>query len=145
MQVSLYKFRWCKRQPLVQRYIGKMVTLEQFQETQPGITGVLDIMSHRKGHVPHVTRLIVESTRRTASGKYRPTSLTLNIVLPLVVIGMPVQFAHGPRLNLHQRRRNSRCHRKVGRVGNTHRAPWHTLWLLSQHMMAKGRWYCPNR
>src|SRR2546430_1248759 len=60
MQMGLDEFGWRQCHPLIERDIGKVVALEHLQEAQHAVARILDVVTHRKGHIAHIARLVVE-------------------------------------------------------------------------------------
>src|ERR1700726_4255386 len=45
------QLRRSERQPLIERYVSVVVALEDFQEAQHRVAGILDVVPHGKRHV----------------------------------------------------------------------------------------------
>src|SRR5208337_574727 len=102
IEVRLHKLVWCKRQPLHQRDAGKVIGLPQLEVTQLRRPRVLDIVGHALRHIAGVAALIVEGLRIAIGSIHRHPALALDVVLQLIRIRVPVQFAHPARLDLDQ-------------------------------------------
>src|SRR5260370_4259618 len=105
-QVCHDKFRWSVGQPLRQRKILIVAALEHLQEDQVRVTCILNVMQQRFLHVPDVSRLKVQRASAVASRHHSHASLPTDVILPLVGIGMPVQFPQPSWLNRHHGHRH---------------------------------------
>jgi hypothetical protein len=65
LQMRLYQFGRRQRQPLVQRNVGIVAALEDFQKAERRRAGIFDVMAHRERHVTNVAGLEIESARLT--------------------------------------------------------------------------------
>src|SRR6185312_15655999 len=81
---------WEQRQPLVQRDIGITIAAEHFEKAQRCVAGVLNVMAHRKRHIPDIARLHVKRSGFCIGRKNGHASLSRDVVLPLVRSRVPV-------------------------------------------------------
>src|SRR6266446_10785911 len=102
LQMHVQKFGRRQGQPLVQRHIGVITTLEHLEETQGRRAGVLHVMTHREGDVTDVASLIVERSCLTRGSKHAHARLAADVVLPFIGVWMPVQFSHSTRFDLYE-------------------------------------------
>jgi hypothetical protein len=58
LQMRGHELLRCERQALVERPVGIIVALKDFQETQRGVAGVLDIVPRGERHKAHVVEKI---------------------------------------------------------------------------------------
>lgn len=79
---------------LTQTDVLERVCLEDLQEVQRRVPRVLDIMSVRRGDIPDVACLEVERVRGALGGKECDARGAFEEEGPLVLRGVPVQFAH---------------------------------------------------
>src|SRR5882724_1389708 len=91
-QVRHDQFRRRMRQPLRKRQVLVETALEHFKKYQVRVTGVLDVMQQRFLHVPDVSRLKVHRAGAVACRHHSHSSPSTDVVLPLVGIGVPMQF-----------------------------------------------------
>lgn len=59
-------------------------------------------MTKRQGDIPHIPRAVVERLATTRRGVDRDPRSALEEEIPLVAVGVPVQFAHGAGLECYQ-------------------------------------------
>src|ERR1700716_3150283 len=100
--MHLYKLRWGQGQPLVQRHIGVITTLEHLQEAQGRCASVLDIMTHGERDVTDISGVKVERSRLTRRSKHAHAALAVEVVLPFISVRMPVQFTQSARFDFHE-------------------------------------------
>src|SRR4030081_1552268 len=82
--MHLYKLRRGQGQPLVQRHIGVITTLEHLQEAQGRSASVLDIMTHGEGDVTDISGVKVERSCLTRRSKHAHAALAVEVVLPFI-------------------------------------------------------------
>jgi hypothetical protein len=63
LQMCLHQLGGRQRQPLVERDVGIVVALEDFEEAQHRGAGVFDVMSHRERHVADIAGHTIKGTR----------------------------------------------------------------------------------
>ena len=107
------------RQPLRQRQVLVDRALEHFQKFQIRRPGVFNVMRQGFLNVPDVATLEILGSRPPAGREHRHPPLARIEKLPLIRIGVPVQFAQPARLQRHHRRRRGR-HRKTLRIDDPH-------------------------
>ena len=100
LEMRVHEFGRRQRQPLIEGHIGIIAALENLEEAQRSVTGVLDVVSHGEGHITHVARLKVEGASLAGCCEHAHPRLAFDIILPFVVIGMPMQLAHATGQNL---------------------------------------------
>src|SRR5882762_8755014 len=114
--------RWRMRQPVGQRNFGIVIGLEDLEEHEIGVADVLDVVAEALLYIADVARAeIVGECSRTRI-EYGHSGLTLDVVLPFVGVGVPVELAHAARLDGDERSRNSRGGLEVPAVGDLHHA-----------------------
>jgi hypothetical protein len=77
VEVRLHHLMGSERHQLGKRYIDKYRRPEQLQETNRGIAGILDEMSHRHRHAAHIAGLKVECARFGFGCEHGHTGLPL--------------------------------------------------------------------
>src|SRR5260370_37846877 len=102
IQMHLQKLRRSQGQPLVQRHIGVITTLEHLQEPQGRCAGVLYVMTHGEGDVTDVASLKVECSCLTIGSKHAHARLAADVVLPFISVWMPVQFSQSARFDFYE-------------------------------------------
>src|SRR3979409_26955 len=105
--MHLYKLRRGQGQPLVQRHIGVITTLEHLQEAQGRSASVLDIMTRGEGDVTDISGVKVERSCLTRRSKPAHAALAVEVVLPFIGVRMPVQFTQSARFDFHESGRDS--------------------------------------
>ena len=116
MRLDQFGGRQCH--PLVERYIGVVAAFEDFQKVHLRSAGVLDIMPHGEGHITDIAGPEIERARLTGRAEDAHTGLTLDIILPFIGVGVPMQFSHPARINFDQRRGNRQGNRKYARISD---------------------------
>ena len=106
VQARADQLRRRESQPLIERDVGEVVALEDLQEPQRRVAGVLDVVTHGEGDVADIVGLEIECARLAGRREHAHACLALDVVLPFVGIRMPVQLAHPAGLDLDQRRRD---------------------------------------
>lgn len=81
-------------------------------------------MAIRKRNVADIARPVIEGASNSVSGKHRHASLTCKVILPLVIIGMPVELPHGSGLDLNQGGSDGLRDREVRRIHDSHASAW---------------------
>src|SRR6202012_5023441 len=98
---------------------------------------VFDIVPHREGHETNIASLKIEGPRLTRRGENTHPRLSVDVILPLVGVRMPMHLTHAARLNFDQCRSDRfRCG-KYARVGDAYRAALGLDWLLRKHPVAE--------
>jgi len=83
----------------------------------------------------------VERPGLAGPGEYAHASLAFDPILPLIDVRVPVEFAHGVRLNLHQRRGDLVGSREYARICDARRATLGFDRRLGQQVVAVAlRW-----
>src|SRR5260221_6500796 len=77
-------------QPLCERQVLVVAALEHLQKYQICVTGILNVMQKRFLHVSNVSRLKIQGASAIPRCHNRHSSLSTNVVLPLVGIRMPM-------------------------------------------------------
>src|SRR2546425_10415579 len=85
--MRLHKLRRRQSHPLIERYIGEVVAFEDFEKAHRRGADILDIMAHGKGNETDIATK-VEGARLTGSGEHAHARLALDVILPLVGVGM---------------------------------------------------------
>ena len=110
------------REPFRERQILIGIALEHLQKFQVGVARILHIMRQRLQHVAHISRLKIHGTSAASGGEHGHSSLSCNVVLPFVGVGMPVQFANPSRMHRHNRRRDRGGNFELAGIHNAHLA-----------------------
>src|SRR6266700_4739621 len=137
--MRLHKLRRRQSHPLLERYIGEVVAFEDFEEAHRRGAGILDIMAHGKGNETDIAGTKVEGARLTGSGEHAHARLALDVILPLVGVGVPMQLAHSAGVNLDQGR-SDRANWEVAGIGDPHRYAPGLDGLLRHEPVAEGLW-----
>src|SRR2546430_11477382 len=82
--MRLHKLRRRQSHPLIERYIGEVITLEDFEKAHRRVAGILDVMAHGKGNETDIAGAEVEGARLTRSAEHAHACLALDVILPLV-------------------------------------------------------------
>src|SRR5258706_11972978 len=77
-------------QPICERQVLVVAALVHFEKYQICVTCILDVMQKRFLHVSNVSRLKIQRASAIPRRHYRHSSLSTNIILPLVGIRMPM-------------------------------------------------------
>src|ERR1700691_4642330 len=129
-----HQLRRRMREPFRERQVLVDIALEHLQKFQVGVARILHIMRQRLQHVAHISRLKIHGTGAASGGEHGHSSLSCNVVLPFVGVGMPVQFANPPRMHRHNRRRDRGGNFELPKIHNAHLAALAALrdrWLRS--------------
>src|SRR2546429_5734013 len=118
--MRLHKLRRRQSHPLIERYIGEVITLEDFEKAHRRVAGILDVMAHGKGNETDIAGAEVEGARLTRSAEHAHACLALDVILPLVGVGVPMQLPHSAGVNFDQGR-GDRANREVAGIGDPHR------------------------
>ena len=87
-----HQFGWRVGQPLRKRQVLVKAALEHFQEDEICIPRVFDVMQKRLFDVADISRLKVHRASLVTRRHHCHSCLAGDVILPLVGIGMPVQF-----------------------------------------------------
>jgi hypothetical protein len=90
-----------------------------------------------EGHVADISGLEIERARLTGCAEHAHAGLTLDIILPFIGVGMPMQFSHPAGINFDQRRGDRGGNGKHAGVGDPYRSALGLDWLLRHHFMAE--------
>src|ERR1700730_7392151 len=134
------QLRRSERQPLIERYVSVVVALEDFQEAQHRVAGILDVVPHGKGHVTDIVGLKVEGAGLARGGEHAHAGLPFDVILPLVRIRVPVQLAHRAGRDLDQRCGDGRGYREHFAVGDAYRSAFRPDRRLCHHPVAEALW-----
>src|SRR5260370_16392527 len=96
-QVLIDQTGWSVGHPLSERNILIMRCREYLDEHKIPVAGIFDVVRCGLLYVTYVAFLEVHCAGMCAGGKYSHTSLPADIVLPLVLIGVPGQLAESSR------------------------------------------------
>src|SRR6266567_1426250 len=102
--MRLHKLLRRQSHPLIERYIGEVITLEDFEEAHRRVAGIFDVMAHGKGNETDIAGTKVEGARLTGRAEHAHARLALDVILPLVGVGVPMQLPHSAGVNLDQGR-----------------------------------------
>jgi hypothetical protein len=91
-----------QRQPLRHRDVGELGRLQHLQEDDIFRPGILNVVAARCGDVSHVARGVVKCLAGRGRGKYGYARTAGEEIVPFVGGRVPVDFAHGARLNGHE-------------------------------------------
>lgn len=80
---------------------SKLIRLQNLQEHQVLISRILNIMTIRLREIAHITRAVIERSRRRRRREQRRAGLTLDEKRPLVTGWMPVDLAHAAGFHGH--------------------------------------------
>src|SRR5215469_1250612 len=114
-------------EPFRQREVLIKAALEHLQKLKLCIPRVLDIMRQRLLDIANVPSLKVHRARTPSSSEYRHPSVTADVVLPLVGIRMPMQFANCSRSDRNDRGCDCRRDFEPTRIDNRNRTSLRAL------------------
>src|ERR1700730_13200029 len=140
------QLRRSERQPLIERYVSVVVALEDFQEAQHRVAGILYVVPHGKRHVTDIVGLKVEGAGLARGGKHAHAGLPFDVILPLVRIRVPVQLAHRAGRDLDQRCGDARGYREHLAVGDAYRSAFRLIGVCAIIRWLKlcGTWVAPT-
>src|ERR1700722_3172629 len=103
IEMTAHELRWGERHPLVERKVGVIAALEHFEEAERDVAGVFDIVAHGEGYLSDNAGLLIERPRGARRREHAHPALSLDLVLPLIRIGVPMHVSHPAGSDLDQR------------------------------------------
>jgi hypothetical protein len=95
VQECMHRLRSCMRDESKQHGV-------RVRSLHAGTTGALflrsPLMPHCEGHITDVAGLVIESTCLAGSPEHAHAALPLDVILPFVGVGVPMQFTQSARI-----------------------------------------------